>query len=88
MNDTMSPTAVHLAAASAARDEAMRAAHEAEGKPWEATADREFAEAERLYQEAAAAHRAARVANGDNVTKVEEHCGHDSCAQRRTCLYI
>lgn len=63
----MSATAVHLAAASAALDEARREAHAAEGTPAEPSADARFAEAERLYREAAAAHREARRAHNDNI---------------------
>lgn len=67
MNDTMSPTAQAVAAASAARDEAMREAHEAEGTPAERAADLRYANAQIDYMEACAAHRAARRAHGDNV---------------------
>lgn len=63
----MSPTAQALADASAARDAAMLAAYQAEGTPAEAAADQRFAEAHGAYLDAAAAHRAARIAHGDRV---------------------
>lgn len=66
-DNTMSPTAAALAVASAARDEAMREAYEAEGTPAERAADQRYAAAELAYMEAGAAHRAARRAHGDNI---------------------
>jgi hypothetical protein len=64
-NTEMSPTAQALAAASAARDVALIEADAAIGTPAEAAADLRYANAQIAYNEAAAAHRAARIANGD-----------------------
>lgn len=63
----MSPTAQALANASAARDVAMRLAHEAEGKPEEPAMDALFAASDVAYRKAARAHRAARAAAGDAI---------------------
>lgn len=63
----MSPTALAVLAASAARDAAVWAAWRAEGTDREAVLDAAEKVAEAAYREACEAHRAARIANGDAV---------------------
>lgn len=63
----MSPTAQAVLTASAARDAAVRAAWEAEGTYREAELDAAEKVAEERYREACRKHRAARIANGDQV---------------------
>jgi hypothetical protein len=67
MTPDASPTAQLLAETSAARDDAMKAAYEAEGTDRQAYADAKYAIADAAYATAQKLHRAARRAAGDDV---------------------
>lgn len=67
MTPDASPTAQALAETSAARDDAMKAAYEAEGTEGQAYADVKYAIADAAYEAAKKLHRAARRAAGDSV---------------------
>lgn len=64
---TPTPTFQLVAAASAAREHAMKEAHQFEGTVREVEFDEAFVQADRAYRAACKAHRAARRAHGDNV---------------------
>jgi len=67
MTPDASPTAQALAETSAARDDAMKAAYEAEGTDRQAYADVKYAIADAAYEAAKRLHREARRAAGDKV---------------------